>query len=134
MSVLVDTSVWSLALREKPLFQTLKELPAASLKTSESVAVRVRGNTGTLSIELENGSRYARLIRIRTEWEDARTKPELFLLDDNYFDMMPGETRPVTAEVRFIAPPSASRLPGRLIIEASNMPAKEIPLELAVNQ
>jgi beta-mannosidase len=123
-----------LALREKPLFQTLKELPAASLKTSESVAVRVRGNTGTLSIELENGSQYARLIRIRIRWEDARTKPELFLLDDNYFDMMPGETRPVTAEVRFIAAPAASRLRGRLIVEASNMPAKEIPIELEVNQ
>jgi beta-mannosidase len=119
-----------LAMRQKPLFQSLKERPAATLKMPESVGTRVNGGSGILSLEISNGGEFARLVRMRAEWDDA--KPDVVLFSDNYFDLMPGEIRRLTADVRFIGAAPAGRVRGRLIVEGSNVPETQIPITLDV--
>ena len=119
-----------LAMREKPLFQSLKELPAAALNAPDSVSARIVGRAGELSLHLGNGDRYARLVRVRAEFDDARSKPDVVLFHDNYFDLLPGEERSVVAELLYLGSPPLASVRGRLIVEGSNLPVKEIPITL----
>jgi hypothetical protein len=57
-----------LAAREEPLFEVLKDLPPAELKTPEAVPSEKVGNKACFSLRLTNGDRYARLVRVRTRW------------------------------------------------------------------
>lgn len=114
-----------LAARQKPLFQMLKEQPAAMVETGVPVAAKADGQSATLSLNLQEGKKYARLVRLRVEWDGPQ--PYLSLYSDNYFDLLPGEAKTVTLEVKFpekLAAPAH----GRLIVAGSNVEAREIPV------
>ncbi len=114
-----------LAARQKPLFQTLKEQPAATVQVAAPAAKAAGGNASTLAITIENGKNYARLVRLRIVWDGPQ--PYMQLYGDNFFDMMPGESKQVSLELAFpekLAAPAH----GKLIVLGSNLAANEIPI------
>ncbi len=116
--------------REKPLFETLQDLPCATLETPEALNVSVSGEEAPVELHLVNGPQYARLVRLRVEWNAPENQaPYLVTYSDNYFDLLPGENKTITLRL-FLRPQSAKPLKGRLRIEGSNAPAKEIPIIL----
>jgi beta-mannosidase len=114
-----------LAAREKPMFQMLKELPTAELKTGAGLEAKAHGNSTTLTIDLKSGNRYARLVRLRAVWDGQQ--PYLSMYGDNYFDLLPGEAKTISLEMKFPEKLSAP-VHGRLIVAGSNTPATEIPI------
>jgi uncharacterized membrane protein len=114
-----------LAVREKPLFQMLKELPAASLKTGSKLEGKGNGRRAEVSIDLANGPEYARLIRLRAEWDGPQ--PYLSIYSDNYIDLLPGEKKSIALELAF--PEDVTmQIRGRIVVEGSNLAASEIPI------
>jgi hypothetical protein len=116
--------------RSKPLFETLKDQPPATLQPTKAVHAAVSGSSARGSLTLLNGSHYARLVRIRAEWGglDAHA-PYAPLYGDNYFDLMPGESRDISLEFRL--PRAAADLAsGHLIVEGSNLEARKVPITL----
>ena len=118
------------AAQDKPLMQLLKEQPTARVSLAqESVEATIRAGAGCFSLSLSNGNQFARLVRMRTQWNDAATKPYVELYSDNYFDLLPGESK--TINVDLLAPQSvAGALEGTLIIEGTNLPEQRVPLRL----
>ena len=114
-----------LASREKPLFQILKEQPATTVETAASVEAKADGNTATLALNLKDGKNYARLVRLGVEWDGPQ--PYSSIYSDNYFDLLPGETKPISLEVKF-ADKLAAPLHGRLILAGSNLARTEVPV------
>lgn len=119
-----------LMMREKPLFEMLQDQPPATLNTTDSVKATASGNRAATSLNFTNGTRYARLIRVRAEWNDTLPgNPYLILYKDNYFDLMPEESKSLSLD--FFLPPSQGRpVQGRLILEGSNMLPREIPITI----
>lgn len=113
-----------LAAREKPLFQMLKEQPATTMHTAV-VAATASGNGATLTLNLVNGKNYARLVRLRMVWDEAQ--PYMSLYSDNYFDLMPGQQKQVSVELKFLGKPNAP-VHGKLIVAGSNLARSEIPV------
>ena len=115
---------------DKPLMQLLKEQPLASVKASPgTVEATIKDHAGSLAVEIANGERFARLVRLRIEWEDAARQPNVVMYDDNYFDLFPGETKRVPMEVR--TPGTlAGPLQGTLIVEGTNVPEIRVPIRL----
>jgi hypothetical protein len=114
-----------LAAREKPLFQMLKELAPARLEVGRMLQAKVSSQRAKIIIDLRNGGNYARLVRLRAEWEGPQ--PYMSLYGDNYFDLLPGERRLISLELAFpenITTPAR----GRLIMEGSNVVPSEIPI------
>jgi hypothetical protein len=114
---------------DKPLMQLLKEQPPASVKASPgTLEAAIKDHAGSFAVEIANGERFARLVRLRIEWEDAARQP-LVMYDDNYFDLFPGETKRVPVELR--APGTlAGTLQGTLIVEGTNLPEIRVPIRL----
>ena len=86
------------------------------------------------SVQLNNSDHYARLVRIRTEWEgevDARSN--LLLYDDNYLDLAPNESRTVHA-ILPLTGDTVQQLTGKLYVQGTNLAPVEIPLRLAGNR
>lgn len=107
-----------LADREMPVFESLKNLPTASLEMS--AGVDISGGEAHLSVRLTNGNRFARSVHMRAEWEGApQDIPYLVLFDDNYFDLMPNERRTVDATLLF-ASAYSGHTSGKLIVRATN--------------
>lgn len=119
-----------LATREKPLFETLKELPPASVKISIEEMSRTSGGDATFSVRVSNSDHYARLIRLRTDWDGTGdTTPDIVLYDDNYFDLAPGESRVIVARHPLLGA-SSQRLTGTLRIQGANIASTGVPIEL----
>jgi hypothetical protein len=119
-----------LAARDKPLFETLKDLPAASLTTPSSLAATTSGNKARASLAITNGSTYARLIRVRAEWNDAGgVAPYLVTYSDNFFDLLPGQSKSI-AVAMFMAEGQVKKASGNLLVEGQNTRTKRIPVEL----
>jgi beta-mannosidase len=120
-----------LAARTTPLFETLKNQPAASLQLSKSVEARFAEGKAAASLSISNKSAsYARLVRARAEWSSPENQaPFLVIYGDNYFDLMPGETKEITLDFRLSEAANQSAR-GRLIVEGSNVAQKEIPIAL----
>jgi len=123
-----------LAAREKPLFETLKELAPADVGISISPGPKTLKNGTSFSIQLTNGDHYVRLLRVRTEWDvpdgDA---PRLVQYSDNYFDLLPGESRTIEANAS-LSKGSKQLVSGKLIVEGTNVVAKEILIKLGSNE
>jgi hypothetical protein len=111
--------------RQKPLFQMLKEQPATTVETTGTLTAKATGNSATFSLNLKDGKNYARLVRLRVEWDGPQ--PYMSLYSDNYFDLLPGESNPVSLALAF---PEKLTAPahGRLIVAGSNLAATEIPI------
>jgi hypothetical protein len=119
-----------LAAHEKPLFETLKELPTAELKVPMEVQGEASHDRAYLTVELRNGDRYARLIRLREEWEgDDRHIPYLVTYSDNYFDLLPGESEKVDLKI-WLAREAPASISGGLIVEGSNVSAARIAVKV----
>jgi hypothetical protein len=112
--------------REKPMFESLKDLPPAEVELPEKVEVaNEAGDRFHFSLRMANHDRYARLLRIRAEWGKATSAPYVVLFSDNYFDLAPGESRIIEGTALFlerqIAPTS-----GKLIVEGTNVTPKDV--------
>ena len=119
-----------LAARDKPLFETLKDSPATEITGPARVQGKARGKKATVALELRNGEKYARLVRIKVEWDSPpENTPYLVMFSDNYFDLFQGETRSVNMEV-FLPADHLGRISGNLVVEATNARRRQIPLEL----
>jgi hypothetical protein len=67
---------------------------------------------------------------VRAEWEgeDSRA-PFLVTFGDNYFDLLPGESK--TLDINLLLPPDHSgEISGRLMVERSNTAAQQIAVRL----
>jgi hypothetical protein len=111
--------------RRESLFEILKKLPPAILSVPERLLVRTSGKEQRLSLTLLNGQNYARLVRVRAEWDEG--EPDVVLYSDNYFDLLPGESKSVQVEFHSIEehPGTAD---GRLLIEGTNVTKAEVPI------
>lgn len=116
--------------RSKPLFETLKDQPTATIQPAKAVHATIGGGSASGSLTVANGPRYARLVRIRAEWgvPDAHA-PHVALYGDNYFDLMPGESREISLEFR-LSGTAAEPVTGQLIVEGSNLEAVKVPITL----
>jgi hypothetical protein len=115
-----------LAARDKPLFETLQDLPQATLKMPGSLKARIKNGEATATLVLTNDAHYARLVRLRDEWKGGQaTTPYLVLYSDNYFDLAPGEIK--TVELHFFLPEGAQgEVTGELVIEGANVKSTQI--------
>ena len=120
-----------LAARDKPLFETLQDLPQATLKTPGSLKARIKNGEATATLALTNDAHYARLVRLRDEWKAGQaTTPYLVLYSDNYFDLAPEESR--TVELHFFLPEGAQgEVTGELVIEGANVKSTQIGVIVA---
>jgi hypothetical protein len=115
--------------REKPLFETLKDIPTAKVEVLAMAETQSSGADARLSVRVTNGDRYARLLRFRTEWENAaKNAPYLVLYDDDYFDLMPGESRTIKATL-LSQDGKPGHISGRLIVSGTNVDAREIRIK-----
>jgi hypothetical protein len=116
---------------DKPQMQLLKEQPEADLALGcKAVAVRLHEDGGKFTLDLANGGRFARLIRLRVEWPDeASEKAVALLYSDNFFDLLPGEKKTIEVEVRRLAV-TGRTLEGVLIVEGVNVAEQRIPLRV----
>ena len=109
-----------MAAREKPLFETLKDLPTAQLKVSAPRAER-SGDDANVWLQLVNGDNYARLLRVRLDSQDgSQAAPYMVLYDDNYFDLLPHETRTMNARLLFPTGNTAT-FSGKLVVSGTNV-------------
>ncbi len=113
-----------LAVHEKPLFQTLKEQPSASVEVQGTPAV-AQGEVVRETIRLVNGAEYARLVRLRAEWDAKGPEPYTTEFSDNAFDLLPHEEKNVVVEWRVHAKNVGDSF-GRVIVDGVNLKAKEI--------
>jgi hypothetical protein len=120
-----------LAARDKPLFETLQDLPQATLKMPGSLEARITSAEATATLALTNDAQYARLVRLRDEWKGGQgATPCLVLYSDNYFDLAPGESK--TVELHFFLPEGAQgEVTGELVIEGANVRSTQIGLVVA---
>ncbi len=119
-----------LAAKDKPLFETLQDLPAANLTLPSELKAAVTGRGAHATLALTNGSQYARLVRIRAEWTEGEgNAPYLVMYGDNFFDLLPGESKTLALEM-FLAKEHAAKIAGNLIIEGPNVTTTRVPIEL----
>jgi hypothetical protein len=119
-----------LAGREKPLFEMLKDLPAADVKFSVNAETRASADGLGFSLQLANGEHYARLLRVQARWEGAGSSGrDLVLYDDNYFDLLPGESRRIEARLPLLQD-HGEHLNGTVRLEGTNVSPTEIPISL----
>jgi hypothetical protein len=119
-----------LAERDKPLFEKLKDLPTATLAVPSSLVAKASGRKAGATLLVKNGSEYARLIRVRAEWQDGDgNAPYLVKYSDNFFDLLPGENKSLALEM-FLAEGNAGKISGTLVVEGPNVETKRIPVEL----
>ena len=110
-----------LAAREKPLFESLKELPSATVTVPSTLHVTASGKRANATLMVTNGSHYARLVRVRAEWEEGEgNSPYLVKYSDNFFDLLPGESKSVGMEM-FLAADHKRKLSGTLVVEGTNI-------------
>jgi len=117
-----------LAAKEIPLFESLKDLPKATLTLPATIMGAVSGSRANAVLKLANGGAYARLVRVRAEWSGSGS-PYLVKYSDNYFDLFPGEEKSLDLEMLLPAQ-HAGKIAGTLIIAGPNLEARRIPVEL----
>jgi hypothetical protein len=116
----------------RPLFEMLQDQPKAKLEVPKTVAFTVAEGRGEGILQLRNGSDYARLVRVRAEWAVADSKaPYLVMFGDNYFDLLPREAKDLAIQIR-LPKGTQGRVPGRLIVEGSNVDRAEVPCEVVL--
>lgn len=119
-----------LAAREKPLFEMLKDLPPVEVRIPASLSARVSNQKAQVKLRVTNGDRYAHLVRVRAEWNGEPPRvPYLLLYSDNYFDLLPGESREIVVEA-FFSQPISGTVSGALLVEGCNVPSRQSVVEL----
>ncbi|HXW15444.1 MAG TPA: glycoside hydrolase family 2 protein, partial [Terriglobia bacterium] len=119
-----------LAARDKPLFESLKDLPTATVAVPSVLHITALGKRANTTLVVTNGSHYARLVRVRAEWEEGDgNSPYLVKYSDNFFDLLPGESKSVGVEM-FLPAEHMRKLSGTLVVEGTNIASQRIPVEL----
>jgi hypothetical protein len=121
--------------KEKPVFQLLKEQPAASVKATPVAIESARKNgAASFKVEIANGDHFARLVRMRVEWDatSAEAAP-VVMYGDNYFDLFPGEKKEVAVDLAMPEGSSATAK-GTLIVEGTNVPETRIPVTVSAGR
>ncbi len=119
-----------LAAREKPRFESLKDQPAASLTLPSSLEATAQGGKASTTLNVTNGGSYARLVRVRAEWDSGDgSSPYLVEYGDNYFDLLPGESKPVPIEM-FLPKEHKGKLSGTFVVEGTNIESRRIPVQI----
>jgi hypothetical protein len=119
---------------DKPVMELLKEQPTAEIRTSpDAIEATVKDHVGNFTVEIANGERFARLVRLRVEWGGLNSQPYAVTFDDNYFDLFPGEKKRVRVEFRTPAK-FAGTIRGNVIIGGSNVPEIRIPVRAIESQ
>jgi beta-mannosidase len=122
-----------LAARDKPLFESLKDLPKTSLKLPAMVATTSAEGKSHAILKIASSGDYARLVRVRAEWPVPNaTAPYLVKYSDNYFDLLPGEEKSLDLEM-FLPAGHGGKVAGTLIVEGPNITAQRIPIELQIH-
>jgi len=113
---------------DKPLMQLLKEQPPAKVQASSaSIEATIKDKAGSFVVEIANGDRFARLLRLRMEWEEPSRQPQVVVYDDNYFDLFPSEKKQVPLE--FHMPETfGGTIKGTLVIAGTNVPEFRVPV------
>src|ERR1019366_8846384 len=102
-------------------FETLKDLPTATLTLPSALKVTVSGRKGSATLQVKNGTKYARLVRMRAEWKEGEgNSPYLVKYSDNFFDLLPGESKSVGVKM-FLAKAPLGKLSGTLVVEGTNV-------------
>ena len=117
-----------LAAKDKPLFESLKDLPKATLSLPTKISSVGSGGRANAVLNLVNGGAYARLVRVRAEWIGSGT-PYLVKYSDNYFDLLPGQEKTLDLEMLLPAQHSGT-IAGTLIISGPNLEERRVPVEL----
>jgi beta-mannosidase len=119
-----------LAERDKPLFESLKDLPTATLTVPSVLNVTASGKKANATLIVTNGGKYARLVRVRAEWKESDgNSPYLVEYSDNFFDLLPRESKSVGMEM-FLLREHMGKLAGTLVVEGTNVESRRIPVEL----
>jgi len=119
-----------LAAHEKPLFEMLKELPPADVRIPAKLRAQVANQKAQVKLNVTNGDRYARLVRVRAEWNGEPSRvPYLLLYSDNYFDLLPGESKEVVIDA-FLSQASSETVSGTFLLEGSNVQTRQSAVEL----
>jgi hypothetical protein len=118
-----------LAARDKPLFESLKDLPKAPLTLPGEINAVISGGKAHAVLKVASGGAYARLVRVRAEWP-GEGAPYLVKYSDNYFDLLPGEEKSLDLEM-FLPPDHGGKIAGTLVVEGPNVEARRIPVELS---
>jgi hypothetical protein len=117
-----------LAARDKPLFESLKDLPKTSVKLPSAIEATTTGSRAHASLKITSGGDYARLVRVRAEWPATKAAaPYLVKYSDNYIDLLPGEEKSLDLEI-FLPSIHGGRIVGTLIVEGPNIEAQRIPI------
>jgi hypothetical protein len=67
---------------------------------------------------------------LRAEWSAPESQtPYLVMYSDNYFDLLPGETKTITLEMS-LSPKAGKHIEGHLCIEGSNVSPQYLPLTI----
>jgi hypothetical protein len=117
-----------LAAKDKPLFESLKDLPKATLSLPTKIRGVCSGGRANAVLNVVNGGAYARLVRVRAEWIGSGT-PYLVKYSDNYFDLLPGEEKALDLEILLPAR-HTNKIAGTLIISGPNLEERRTSIEL----
>ena len=102
----------------------------ANLKVSVTAQTEISDSAPYLSLHLTNGDRYARLLRFSLDWDSAMpVTPYLVLYDDNYFDLLPGESRTVNAKL-LLPQNRTGPISGKLVVKGTNVVPTVITIRL----
>ncbi len=120
--------------RDKPLFETLQDSAPARLSATHRFEGKTLGKKARLSIDLKNGGSFARLVQLRLNWQgEDEQSPVLAVFDENYIDLLPGESKTVAADL-ILLKEGVSRISGELVIDGSNVEKLQLPIEWPAGQ
>jgi beta-mannosidase len=80
---------------EKPLYQTLKEMPATDLSATIKQDSMPEAGVRRYKIEITNGAGYAHLVRLNLDDAQQHNPALVAMFSDSYFDLLPGEHKTV---------------------------------------
>lgn len=118
--------------QEAPLFEALKDLPKTSLTLPEVIEVTAAGRRGKATLSVTNGGVYARLVRMRAEWERPEDEAPFVLFSDNYIDLLPHENKSVLLDL-LLPTQQLGKLSGTLMVEGPNTETRRIPIRVVAN-
>ncbi|MCL5098013.1 MAG: glutamine amidotransferase [Candidatus Omnitrophica bacterium] len=110
-----------------PLFQNLKDLPETSLQLPEAIELKTAGRRARTTLHLANGANYARLVRMRAEWEHGQADTPFLMFSDNFIDLLPNESRSIALNLLLPDQP-ARKFEGTLVVEGPNVATRRIPI------
>ena len=116
----------------EPLFENLKDLPEASLQLPSDVAVTFAGRRAKAILVIISEDAYARLVRLRVQWEKTDSDVPFVIFSDNYFDLLAKERKSVELEM-LLPNEKMGNITGSVIIEGPNIETRQIPISLHNN-